>query len=258
MSEELFGEIQELKLDGPGEPATPPVAEEPKDDTTPAVEDKPTEDPIVPPLHEHPRFKEVVEEKNTYKKQYEDLLAKQAEAQAPISTPSVQPEVTNVPQEFIDLYGTNAPEHWEAYKRLAQQTSSDYVKKSDLEQAVSDRIAQMEQDKVTQAELTKQYAQQYETQVKELAVKYNIDAGKFRKWFTDMANSGNPIVKINPENPSDYEYDFAKGAEIFAQINPPTDRGTVATQTSNAPTPSAGQFKNMQDLANRPWSSIQT
>jgi len=180
------------------------------------------------------------------------------EAMPAVDMPVAPQEVTNVPQEFIDLYGTNAPEHWEAYKRLTEQTSSGFVRKEEISSLIAETLKAKEQEIQQEKELTKQYAQQYETQVKELAVKHNIDAGKFRKWFTDMANSGNPIVKINPENPADYEYDFAKGAEIFAQINPPTDRGTVATQTSNAPTPSVSQFKNIQYLANRPWSSIQT
>jgi hypothetical protein len=251
MSIEVLGEIEDNSVDLDALQPVSPTEDEQPESTTPAEEDKQPEEENVP-FHEHPRFKELVEEKNTYK---QELEAMRAEIESLKTTPpkgevvEEQPQ-SNVPKEFLELYGTDATEHWEAYKRLNQQTLGNIVTRDQLSQVLREEMKNIEKEKKEQDELVAKYQTEYEGRISASATKHGIDAGKFRKWFVE-----NPITKINPENPADYDYDIERGADLYAQIHPPADRGAAATQTDNAPTPS-GNIHSLKDLANRSWSSL--
>lgn len=64
------------------------------------------------PLHEHPRFKEVIDEKNWYKQQLEQQLSKQQSQQ-------VQP--TQQPQQPVDPYAGMTPEQEQAARWIDQR-----------------------------------------------------------------------------------------------------------------------------------------
>lgn len=243
---DVLGEIHEDEtVDLDAIQSDSPPEETAEESTTPAEEDKDTEEANVP-FHEHPRFKELVEEKNTYKQQFESLQSQIEELKQSKSEPA-QP---NVPKEFSELYGTDAAEHWEAYKRLNQQTLDNVVTRDDLSEAIKEQMQRIEEEKQQEQQLVEQYQQEYEKRIDSVAKEHGIDKGKFRKWFVE-----NPITKFDANNPEDWDYDIEKGAALFAQINPPKDRGDVSTQTSNAPTES-GKYKTLQDLARQSWTNL--
>lgn len=85
---------------------TPPAKE---GEVQEEVEEQETEDV---PLHEHPRFKEVIEEKNWYKNQMEQLMQLQQAPQQQPTTPQEPQERGNTPEER---------EFWRAQRQIAKE-----------------------------------------------------------------------------------------------------------------------------------------
>jgi len=100
---------------GPLEVADSSPAEE---GTTPAVEDKSTEDDNVP-FHKHPRFKRLIEHNKDLKAQLDQLSQR---------IPQPKAEMGEPPTWFSNLYGKQ-PELWEEYQKYNVEQQEAYMDK---------------------------------------------------------------------------------------------------------------------------------
>lgn len=233
-------------------PATPPV-ENAQDSTPPSSEEpKKADEQVEVPFNEHPRFKELIEEKNTYKQQIESLRTEMEQFKQQLQPQDKTLQNSNVPQEFVDLFGSSDPKAYELFRKVAGGGLTEDTLKEKFESYISEK----EREKQEQEKLVQQYQEEYESKASTLAEQHGFSKAQFRKWFAD-----NPIyvaTKTDEQgNPTDFDFDWERGAKIFASENPAKSRSNVAPPTSpNGDVSDKPRFQSLKDLANSSWGKL--
>lgn len=78
-----------------------------------ALEKEKTEDEL--PFHKHPRFKALVDEKNSYKQELDELKKFKEETETKLKSIEIKPENSEIPGWFVEVFGEN-PEAWSKYQ----------------------------------------------------------------------------------------------------------------------------------------------
>jgi hypothetical protein len=78
-----------------------------------ALEKQKTEDEL--PFHKHPRFKALVDEKNSYKAKLEELEKFKEETETKLKSIETKPDNSDIPIWFVEVFGEN-PEAWTKYQ----------------------------------------------------------------------------------------------------------------------------------------------
>lgn len=230
--------------------ANPPVSPTEVEDegTTPAEEVKKTEEENVP-FHEHPRFKELVEEKNTYKSTVDELSSKIAEMEEKFGSMSSSTNSTNLPPEFVELFGSQDASTYEKFKKLTGGNSS--LTKEDIISIMEEREKQRKIE-AEQFETAKQEAlEEIETKVSEVSKKYGFNKGKFRDWFAK-----DPKIKVLQHDGAqilDWEYDWETAAIAYAAQHPSKSRDSFVPQSNNAETQRPTGPRTLEDIAKSTW-----
>jgi hypothetical protein len=233
-------------------PATSPV-EEAKESTTPSSEEPKQPDVQKEvPFGEHPRFKELIEEKNSYKQQIDEMRAELEQFKLQVKPPEQQQQNSNVPEEFVELFGTSDPKAYELFKKVA----GGGLDENTLAQKVNQMLEQKEKEQVEQEKLVKQYQEEYDTKVSSLADKHGFSKAQFRKWFAENP-SYIPSKFDESGNPVDFDFDWERGAKLFALENPPKSRSSVSPPASpNGDVGDKPKFSSLKELADASWGRL--
>lgn len=155
------------------------------------------------PFHEHPRFKELVDEKNTYKKELDDLKTLVEDVQT-----QQNEKPGEIPQKFVEVFGED-PEAFNLFTEMIKNESA---------KTVNAFIKQQEESQVQQEQDRKSALDYTNSELERLESKGN----KF-----DREELKKTMIKFQPTKTEDGEtiLDFDKGLEIL-NINP-TVKSTV-------------------------------
>lgn len=202
---ELLGNIMEKETPSEPSPEKNPA------DKTPSSEGEHTQDDKNKPLHENPRFKEVIEEKNQWKAQAEadrkerEALAQRIQQLESGSRNSPPNEPPPIPKEFIELYGENAnnPDTFQQFANIVATIADQ--KFQHLKSIEQQEMLRQQKEQQEKYQLQKQLAEQFEIEFEKKAQEHNFDKGAFRSYFRE-----HPIL-----NGKTNELDFEEGAKMF-------------------------------------------
>lgn len=209
------GEVPETQVEGENpnniekveEPSESP-AENPSTDTTPSSQGVNTDTQTEVPFNKHPRFSELVEEKNSYKKLNEETLEALKAAQEVIKSLSaakpVEARAEALPEVFTDVYGED-PEKYVAYLNLQRSIAAKVLEE---ERAKEQEIA----SKAREAE---QAEEQY------LKGQFATIADKFGKKLEVGTSDYNEFVSFYLEAPirnGENKLDLVKSYELFDKV----------------------------------------
>lgn len=240
------------KMISEANPPVPPTEVKETESTPPAEENKPTEEQNVP-FHEHPRFKELVEEKNTYKQSVDDLSSKIAEMEEKFGKlTQTAPNTTNLPPEFVELFGSQDASVYEKFKKLTQGNSpSSSLTQEDVVRILEERENQRQKESEEFENAKAEAITEMENKVSELSQKYGFNKGKFRDWF-----SKDPKIKVLKHDGGqilDWEYDWETAAVAYAAQNPSKSRESIVPQSNNAEISPTSTAKTLEELAKSGW-----
>jgi unconventional prefoldin RPB5 interactor 1 len=201
----------------------------------PAEEEKKTEEET--PFHKHPRFKELVEEKNQYKKDLDEL---REEVESKFSEMDSQSK-TKSPEWFSEAFG-DQPELWDKFQAY---------NKSDREAIKNELREELKAEKETKEEEVKKQSEWVEDQVNSLK-----DEGlKFEK---------NDLLKVMWDyKPTDDEgnLDFKKGYEIMEALKKKDPekanaRKEIVSEGKSKSEPEDKKWKTPQDMKGVGWDNM--
>lgn len=207
------------------------------------------------PFNKHPRFKEIVDEKNYFRERTEALEAKIQQLQdtvTPLTQASKPTETVKIPKFFADVYGED-PEAYAEFLSVQRQEA----------QRVVEEQRQAEAREREQAQTQRQREEQYiSEQFKAIEDKYGdrleqgtSERNEFVKFYTE-----NPISKFDQNGRP--VYDLVAGYDLFKRIkqaesNVPSPvvqkKKAIASQTidraSTAPTQSGLTKEQMAGMS---------
>jgi len=213
------------------------------------IEDDNTQVDNTVPFHEHPRFKELISQKNEIKERFEEQTKQLEELKSLIANQSSQPtkEETNVDPELIPLLGDDPKIHAQ-WKKVLQNERDQMLREFREQQS-------------------KEYQQQYEQQARwDNWVKESVSALKEQgKTFDE-----NKLLKIAIDyKPTDDQgnIDFYKAYEIMKALEPAKDESKkIAKQKIASQTMKGSSSSNISeekvirsiDLKNKSWTDLFT
>lgn len=218
-------------------PAESPAEKKPEEEKEEKQEQKPEEnseeDKI--PFHKHPRFKELVEEKNQYKQELDKL---REEVQSQISEIKESRSGTKIPAWFTELYGENETA-WNKYQ---------------------------EHDKENREEIKRELRDEIQREQKEK----EESANKWNNWIEDQINSlkeegkkfdRNELMKVMMEyKPSDENgnLDFQKGYQIMEVLKKKDPekinaRKEIVDEGNSKAEPQAKKWFTPDDMRGKGW-----
>ena len=190
-----------------------PNVESPSQEGEPATETK-VEEANIPdetnnlPFNKHPRFQELVEEKNYFKEKFEEAmgLVQQSKGTAPIVDKPT--EGVKIPKFFADVYGEDP----EAYAEFLN------VQRQEAERVFMEKQQKEQQEREEQRKIKQQEEEYISQQFKEIQDKHGVrldpgtnERNEFTKFYLE-----NPIGGFNPDGTR--KYDIVAGYELFNRI----------------------------------------
>jgi hypothetical protein len=149
------------------------------------------------PFHKHPRFQQLVEEKNK-------ALEKIAELESYIK-PNKDNVLEEIPEEFVELFGDDR-DIWDKWKKLNSR------QKEEMEREIIEKIRTQEQEEIKKKENLQKYV---ENSIKSLQDKGEVfDQNELIKFMIEFEDKYAPILN------KDGNYDFEKGLELMKQLKP--------------------------------------
>lgn len=184
------------------------------DDTQPLKGDNkdetPEDDSI--PFHKHPRFQQLVEEKNR-------ALEKIAELEILIK-PKEEPVMdADIPAEFVELFGDDK-DVWDKWQKLNSR------QRDEMEKEIIGKIKNQELEEKQKIEKLQKYV---DDSLNKLETKGEVfDKNELMKFMIDFEDKYSPLLT------KEGNYDFEKGLELMKQLKPqqkaedPTPKKEVA------------------------------
>ena len=179
-----------------------------KEEETGADQNKNTAEENLP-FHEHPRFKELVSEKNKFKEEAESLKARMEEIESRLESNDEEDGSIEIPA--TPYWFTGSEEDWKNYY-LSEEKRMSQIE----ERAVEKAIARIEEKQANQSK----EAQTYEKWVEDGLETLKESGAKFDQ---------NKLLKIMVDyKPSDEEgsLDFNKGYEIYQLLESKDNKGS--------------------------------
>lgn len=255
MSEDFFANIpregeddeiefsleEETETPAESQPETTNEEEEPSQEGDNIPDESPQEENI--PFHKHPRFQEVIQEKNTLKEQLEDQRKRFEELESSFDKKidSLQsPTQQQLDPNLVTLLGEN-PDHHRAWKNSLQAQKDAWMKE------VRESIAKEQQEQ--QAE-TARWNKWVEDSISGL----ESEGKKFdRNKLMDVA------VKYRPTDDQG-NIDFSKAYELYEQLTPKDTAKSKArkkaaslSDATNVGGSTGKKIITSQDVRNRSW-----
>lgn len=246
------GEVLETQVEGESsnniekveEPSESPT-ENPSTDTTPSSQGVNTETQTEVPFNKHPRFTEIVEEKNSYKNMAEESLAALKAANELIESlrgakAPIEAKAEALPEVFTDVYGEDP------------QKFADYM---NLQRSIATKV--LEEERAKEQELAKKAREEEQAEEQYLSGQFATIADKFGKKLEKGTSDYNEFVSFyleapirNGENKLDlvksYElYDKVKSADraVAKQVTD-TKKAIAANTTSTSPSSTVAEPSN--------------
>jgi len=197
--------------------------EEPKEEEDPSQEgentpDEPKEKPEADvPFHKHPRFQQLVKERDQEREAREALEARLSE----LETKQVNSQPKSAPPEFVHLFGDN-PDFYQEFSRLTQ---------AEAKKIVDERMSQLERERQEADNKQKQATEFIEKSLAELADETGIDLTNpkcsERNEIMDIA------VKYRPIDDQG-NIDMRKSYDLWKQIKPKKDDTIAKKQLASS------------------------
>jgi len=230
--EEVIKPEEEEEKETPTE--TPAEIKPEEEKETPAEENKETEEKI--PFHKHPRFKSLVEEKNRYKEELDELKERVESKFSELEESRSQTQP--IPNWFSDAFGDN-PEVWEKYQSHEKEAREE-IKREIREELESEQNHKAEE------------SQKWEDWVDDQIETLKDDGLKFEK---------NELMKVMVDyKPTDEQgnIDFKRGYEIL-QMTKKKDpekseaRKQIADDGKPKGEPREKKWKTPEDMKGQGW-----
>ena len=239
---DFLGQTDEQETDTPAESATednqvstdsPSQEGETEEEATPSKE---TPDETNKDFHKNPRFKELVEEKNRWKAQAEELARLKVEVEQIRSQP--QDNEPSIPEWFKGLYGDDA-DRWNDYSQY-QKSQRDQVKQELLLEQ-QQKIQQQQQQVTRWEEYSNDSMDKLEAAGKEFD----------RKELKSFVEKWAPVDQYG-------NYDYSKGYELMTMAKAPNPEKSKArkdiadiSSSNSSVSNQSKDFMTAQDLSGK-------
>lgn len=217
---------------------------EESEDSTPDEDPEPKAEDQVP-FHEHPRFKEVIQQKNDFKKMLEDQQTTHESQMADLTSKIEGVAEKATPQEmdplFKQLYGDN-PEAFAIYQQMQTRDKETL-------------LAQVRQEIATEQQAKTQEVSKWNTWVDSELTSLETQGKKF-----DRNELMSVALKYKPTDDTG-NISFAKAYEIMEQAGPKKNpektkakkKAAALTTTKSKGEPTSEKVMTSHDLKNRSW-----
>lgn len=224
-----------------------PSSEEPKEDASDAQSSD--------RLADHPRFREVIQEKNDYRSRLEEAQKKLEELTRedkpqeshsftqPAQSPSS--EQVQIPPEFVQFYGQEDPNAYNALNRLFSQVADQRI--TQYEKARQAYESKEREKARLQHEIQKANEEKIESELDVISKKNGIDKNEFRAWFAEA-----PVL-----NKDGVSFNFERGMELYLAVQKKKpSRRSLGESTGIETTDKQEKVRTLDEIKQMPWSRI--
>ena len=205
-----------------------------------ALEKQKTEDEL--PFHKHPRFKALVDEKNSYKSKLEELEKFKEDTENKLKSIETKPD-SDIPGWFVEIFGEN-PEAWTKYQDQ---------NKSERESLKAELLAELKQSSTKEEESIVEGRKYIDDQIELLKEKgITFDRNALMKAMNDA-----PIFD------KDGNLDFITKAELLELKGKkdPEKKTNLKKKISEDGTQSGDEqkprtYKTPEEMRRTPWGSM--
>jgi hypothetical protein len=235
-------------------PSDSSTEEKPTEQTQPSEGENTQDEEKMDQLSKHPRFREVIKEKNEYKQKFEEttrrlneISPKFEEMQSIINQSHNSPsnQGTAIPEEFINLFGSTDSDAYQQFEKIINLVADRKIKS--YEESKHQEYLRKKQEEEAYNNLVSDYKRRYDEQISDLANEHGFEPNEFKIWFRK-----NPIT-----NEDGTDYNFERAVELFMLQSPKKpSRKTLGEKPSHIEPGQEKKYKTLEDLNNMTWNQL--